>query len=131
MSDDYTYRSGPGCLPWLLIGLGIVAFLALPGDYTSNKTDTHNRSGVLSGNQMELMSRNQLNIASDVVNCYGDYSCLTVITTTTSTVSNASTDMSLDGDRNVVQQTGGGMECYDAALKRYTPEACQAQGVQP
>lgn len=132
MSDEQTYQSNSGCLGWLLLAIaGVAMFLALPGDYTSTKSESKNRSGVLSGNQTELMSRNQVNIASTVTNCYGDFSCLTVITSTTSTVSTSSTDMSLEGDRNVIQQTSGGLECYDPALQRYTPEACQARGILP
>lgn len=114
MSDSYDGGNGAGgCL--LSVGgvvLAIMALMALAGgDSTTTTTTTDTRSGVLSGNQTELLSRNQLNLFSEVWNCFGDNSCII----TTELITNTSTTIapvSVEGDRNVV--TGGLRMCVDA-----------------
>ena len=130
--SDYTSSSsgGGGCLFWILFILGCLVVSAGMGDYES--TGDRSRSGVLSGNQTEVLSRNQLNLWSEVENCYGDYSCMTVISTTSSNTDIATT---AGGD---VQYRDGGivfgdgvLRCWDTTNGGYTAEACQAQGGQP
>lgn len=112
-------RGGLGCGWWMLAGAiaVLVAAMMLPGGGKSGSTPgaptTNTRSGTASGNQVEVMSRNQLNLWSDVNNCYGDYSCMTVISTTTSTVQNTTTDTrtNVNGDRNVVVGSDGAQLC--------------------
>lgn len=133
MSEEYTYSSGgSGCLGWLLLAIAGVAIfmLALPGDASSTRSESKNRSGLLSGNQTELLSRNQANIASTVTNCYGDYSCMTVISTTTSSESTTTSSTEVSGERNnVILSQWGQALCWDADLGTYTTSACE--GVQP
>lgn len=137
MSDEYTYRSGGGCLDnllWLGLIVGGLLFLAsLGGDYEHTETTTNTRAGVLSGNQVEVLSRNQLNLWSDVQNCYGDYSCLTVISTTTTTAESTTTsNTDVTGERNVIySQFDGRPLCWDPAINTYTDLACDPQGGQP
>jgi hypothetical protein len=111
----------------------LVAAMLLPGDgKTSGSGSTSNsRTGTLSGNQVEVMSRNQLNLWSDVQNCYGDYSCMTVVSTTTSTTANTTTDTrtTVNGDRNVVIGSDGAQLCEDPVTHIMTTTACQ--GGQP
>lgn len=135
--SDYNYSNGGGgCLPVLLLLLGgLVLFLLLPGDYESTSSG-NTRSGVLSGNQTEVLSRNQINIASDVQNCYGDYSCMTVISTTTTSESttSSSTDVTTTAGGDVQYRDGGivfgdgVVRCWDTQTGGYTAEACQAGG---
>ena len=98
----------------------MVAVMVFAGDGDKNVVKqvdggqtTNTRSGTASGNQVEVMSRNQLNLWSDVQNCYGDGSRPTIITTTTNTVQNTSTDTrtTVDGDRNVVIGSDGARLC--------------------
>ena len=118
---------GGGCLTllaFLLIFLGLVAMLG-GGNDTSSNTQTNTRSGVLSGNQVEVLSRNQLNLFSEVWNCFGDGSCIITSEMVTNTTTS---NTEVRGNGNHVN---GQRECYDAAARRYSPEACAAQGVQP
>lgn len=138
--SDYTHSGGGGgCFPVMLLLLaGLTLFLVLPRDYESTRSG-NTRSGVLSGNQAEVLSRNQVNIASDVQNCYGDFSCMMVIssTTTSENTTSSSTDVTTTAGGDVQYRDGGivfgdGMlRCWDAQAGGYTAEACQAQGVQP
>jgi len=118
---EETPKGGIGCLG-MAIAIGIMVFaLAMAGEGDKNivkntndpATTQNTRSGTASGNQVEVMSRNQLNLWSDVQNCYGDGSCPTIITTTTNTVQNTSTDTrtTVDGDRNVVIGSDGARLC--------------------
>ena len=81
--DEYR-PGGLGCI-WLAAAAFVVMLLVVSGGGRSttggtNPTDaTNSRTGTLSGNQVEVMSRNQLNLWSDVQNCYGGYSCMTII----------------------------------------------------
>ena len=114
-------RGGFGCFGIAVAIAIMVVVLAMVGDGDKNivkkadgPTTTQNtRSGTASGNQVEVMSRNQLNLWSDVQNCNGDWSCVTIITTTTSTVQNTSTDTrtTVNGDRNVVVGSDGTRLC--------------------
>jgi len=127
---------GLGCFG-IAVAIVIMIFaLAMAGDGDKNivkKADggqtTNTRSGTASGNQVEVMSRNQLNLWSDVQNCYGDASCITVITTTTSTVQNTTTDTrnttTVNGDRNVVIGSDGARLCEDPVTHIMTTTACE------
>lgn len=119
MNDEYN-SNGLGCGWWMVAGALCVLFAAmmLPGDGKSGSGSgsgnaTNSRTGTLSGNQVEVMSRNQLNLWSDVQNCNGDWSCVTVISTTTNTTQNTTTDTrtTVNGDRNVVIGSNGDRLC--------------------
>lgn len=145
-ADGYTYRSGGmGCGTWFSLGaLAVLLLLALPSDRTStqratsspgNSASTSTRAGTASGNQVELGSRNQLNLWSDVQNCYGDYSCMTVISTTSTTVDNTSTSIDtttrtdVSGNGNTITSPINGKTlCWDEAIQMYTDIACGQGG---
>ncbi len=128
--DEYRPSGGGlGCGWWMMAGALIVLFIMASGPSKSDSTPTTNsRTGTLSGNQVEVMSRNQLNLWSDVQNCYGDYSCMTIVTTTTSTVQNTTTDTrnttTVNGDRNVVIGSDGARLCEDPQTHIMTTSAC-------
>ena len=118
--DEYRPSGGGlGCVWWVMVGALIVLFVMAsgPSKSSTNPTNaTNSRTGTLSGNQVEVMSRNQLNLWSDVQNCYGDYSCMTIVTTTTSTAENTTVDntrntTTVNGDRNVVIGSNGDRLC--------------------
>ena len=126
--NEYTENEngGGGCLTTLLVLVMLVfGLIALAGgDSTSTTTTTNTRSGALSGNQTELLSRNQLNILSEVWNCFGDNSCIitTEIVTNTATTNEV---INVDGDRNTVT-TGVLRTCVTADGWGYTTyEQCQ------
>lgn len=114
---------GLGCFGIAVAIAIMVVVLAMVGDGDKNivkkadgPTTTQNtRSGTASGNQVDILSKNQLNIASDVTNCFGDGSCPTIITTTTTTVQNTTNDTrnttTVNGDRNVVIGSDGARLC--------------------
>jgi hypothetical protein len=125
---------GLGCGWWMIAGALVVLIMAvaMPGDGKSGAggggATTNSRTGTASGNQVEVMSRNQLNLWSDVTNCNGDWSCVTVVTTTTSTVQNTTTDTrnTIDGDRNnVVIGSDGARLCEDPVTHIMTTTACE------
>lgn len=127
---NYEYSpGGGGCLsPFglALAGMALIFMLALAGG-----DDTTSGNTALSGN--EVMSRNQINVMSDVYNtyydCYGAYSCVTTSTTSTSTQT-TNAPVTVEGDRNnVMTSPWGGAMCWDDSLQTYTTSACQ--GVQP
>ena len=132
---DAESPKGLGCFGIAAAIAIMVVVLAMVGDGDKNivkkadgPTTTQNtRSGTASGNQVEVMSRNQLNLWSDVQNCNGDWSCVTIITTTTSTVQNTSTDTrtTVNGDRNVVIGSDGARLCEDPATHIMTTTACE------
>lgn len=129
MSDNEN-GGGGGCLMTILAaGLLFVGLLAMVGGDTSTvTTSTDTRSGVLSGNQAELLSRNQLNILSDVWNCFGDGSCIITTELMTNTLTRNEV-LNLDGDRNTVTSGGGGVlrMCTNAEGWGYqTYEPCGA-----
>lgn len=135
MMDEYTYKpsgSGLGCIWWMIAG-GLLVLLILGSGGPSSKNDTpgssitNNRAGTASGNQVEVLSKNQLNLWSDVQNCNGDWSCVTIITTTTSTTQNTSTDTrtTVNGDRNVVIGSDGARLCEDPVTHIMTTSACE------
>jgi hypothetical protein len=121
---------GLGCGWWMVAGALVVLLMAvtMPGDGKSGGGGTTNntRSGTASGNQVEVLSRNQLNLWSDVQNCYGDYSCMTIVTTTTSTVDTRNTT-TVNGDRNVVIGSDGARLCEDPTTHIYSTMACEGQ----
>lgn len=133
--DEYRPSGNSGCLLWMVAIIVVVFLLLMAGDGDNNivKHDTgaptNNRTGTLSGNQVETLSRNQLNLWSEVQNCFGDYSCMTVISTTTSTVDNTTVDAgtTIDGDRNVVVGSNGDRLCQDPATGIYSPLACEGE----
>ena len=135
--DEYTYKPGGGlgCIGWMVAGALIALFFMAAGPDSTNTTPgssiSNNRTGTLSGNQVEVMSRNQLNLWSDVQNCYGDYSCITVVTSTTNTTQNTSTDVrtttTVNGDRNVVIGNDGARMCEDPTTHIYSTLACEGQ----
>ena len=118
---------GGGCMLLLLAAAAFALLMSMGGDDTHTHTTTDTRSGLLSGNQAELFSRNQVNLWSDVQNCYGDFSCLQVISTTTNT---SSTHLTIDGSRNAVLFGDGVWRCLDGG-GNWTPDACPTQGGQP
>jgi len=100
-----------GCLPYILVGLLIMFGYMLAGRGSTTP------QGVMTTNtrtNTEVMSRNQVNLFSDVANCYGDGSCPSYsLTQTVQTV----------GDRNAVQVGAPGM-CLDPTTGAYTSSAC-------
>ena len=132
--DEYRPSGGGlGCIWWVMVGALIVLFVMASGPSKSgtNPTNaTNSRTGTLSGNQVELMSRNQVNLWSDVTNCFGDNSCVTIVTSTTSTVQNTTTDtrntVTTTGDRNnVVIGSDGAQLCEDPVTHIMTTTACE------
>lgn len=134
--DEYRPSgSGLGCIWWVAAGALIVLLIMSGGGPDSKNTTpgssiTNSRAGTLSGNQMELMSRNQVNLWSDVTNCFGDNSCVTIVTSTTSTVQNTTTDtrntVTTTGDRNnVVIGSDGAQLCEDPVTHIMTTTACE------
>jgi hypothetical protein len=119
---------GGGCLTWFLVLICIMfGFMVAgggdgssTGGATTTTTSTVNRTGV------ELMSRNQVNLWSDVQNCYGDGSCpTTIVSNTTSAVA---------GDRSTlnVQAGDGGLPvCLDPTTGAMTSSACQGVYANP
>ena len=102
----------------LAVGLFLLAAIFGGGSTpTAGVVTTTTTNETLSRN--ELMSRNQLNLWSDVQNCYGDGSCpTTIITNTTTTVA---------GDRSTVGVQGGvgGVPlCLDPTTGAMTSSAC-------
>lgn len=128
--DQEAPKGGLGCMG-IAIAIVIMVFaMSMAGTSDKNADGgqtTNTRSGTASGNQVEVLSRNQLNLWSDVQNCYGDNSCVTVISTTTSTVQNTSTDTrtTVNGDRNVVIGSDGARLCEDPVTHIMTTTACQ------
>ena len=102
----------------LAVGLFLLAAIFGGGSTpTAGVVTTTTTNETLSRN--EVMSRNQLNLWSDVQNCYGDGSCpTTIITNTTTTVA---------GDRSTVGVQGGvgGVPlCLDPTTGAMTSSAC-------
>lgn len=112
--------NGLGCIWGLIAGMAIV-LLILGSGGPSSKNDTpgssitNSRAGTASGNQVDVLSKNQLNLWSDVTNCYGDNSCITIVTSTTTSVQNTTVDTrnttTVNGDRNVVIGSDGAQLC--------------------
>jgi hypothetical protein len=110
-------------MPLAVAVLLLFAALAMMGG-----DDQANGNTAFSGN--EVLSRNQVNVLSDVYNtfydCYGAYSCVTTTnTTSTTTTSTTNAPVNVEGERNVV--TGGLRLCIDANGYGYeTAQACGA-----
>lgn len=130
MSDNET-GGGGGCLTLILLALAAFALVMWLGGGDTTTTSTDTRSGLLSGNQTEVLSRNQLNLFSDVWNCFGDGSC--IITTemiTDITTSNEVIDVT--GDRNTITWADGRTACEDPNFPgQYAPEYCDGNWGQP
>lgn len=94
-----------------------------PGASVNQSQDeTYTRSGLLSGNSVNIVP--QINIASDVKNCLGDYSCMTVVISSTETSSS-----SLVGDRKTVVQSDGQVACEDPQHpNQYATTYCPQEG---
>lgn len=133
MSDGNSYGpgyartyDGGGCLVWFmvfcLVGFGYM-LARTPTTGTGGDTSTTSTTSTVNRTNAEFASRNQVNLWSDVTNCYGDGSCpTTIITNTTTTVA---------GDRSTVTVQGGVGDlpmCWDPALDTYTSSACVAGG---
>jgi len=122
---------GGGCMLLLLAAAAFALVMSMGGDDTHTHTTTDTRSGLLSGNQTELLSRNQMNILSDVWNCFGDNSCII----TTELITNVTTSnevMNLDGDRNTITWGDGRTACEDPNFPgQYAPEYCSGVWGQP
>ena len=125
---NYEYSpGGGGCMsPFglALAGMALIFMLALAGGDDTTNGNTAN---------MEALSRNQVNLWSDVTNeyynCYGVGSCVTSVSTSTSTQT-TNAPVTVEGDRNnVMTSPWGGAMCWDDSLQTYTTSACQ--GVQP
>lgn len=113
-NDELKRSFGCGSFMTVVLIVGIVFGLFLAGGSkakTSGDSGSaeQTRSGVASGNQVEVGSRNQAIFALgdvNVNNCYGDGSCVTIVTDS----SDSSTTTIVDGD-----MTGNGVvrKCID------------------
>jgi hypothetical protein len=117
-------RQGPGCLTTIIAILAIIGILlagAGSGSGGKPKTTEANTTSVLSGN--ELLSRNQVNLFSDVVNefydCVGAGSCI-VTTDNSTTESTTSTSTRVEGGRDVVIGGNGDRLCRDESTGIYS-----------
>ena len=135
MSYSQSYNSesgnggGGGCMLLLLAAAAFALLMSMGGDDTHTHTTTDTRSGLLSGNQTEVLSRNQLNLWSDVWNCFGDNSCIITTETNTSTANNST---NVDGDRNTITWADGRTACEDPNFPgQYAPEYCSGNWGQP
>jgi hypothetical protein len=117
------YRGGCGVpvLATILLagGLFLVAMGAGGGGsntHTTTTTEVMSRNQMLSNNRTNVTVAPQVNLWSDVRNCWGDGSCPTVIVTDTTTV--------VAGDRSDVTVQGGLPVCLDPTTGAYTSSAC-------
>lgn len=93
-----------------------------------SQDETTTRSGVLSGNSMNFVP--QLNLGSTVNNCFGEYSCLTLVNTTTFD-SRTFTTIDVRGDKNSVGSVlrscingeGYGYTTYEMCREGYREES--------
>lgn len=128
MNDDYR-GTGGGCgelMMYAAIGIFVFMILMALAGGGSQKSGTTNNTTTTNKTNVEVLSRNQVNLFSDVTNCYGDGSCVNE-TTSTRTEANTTTDNRITGDRNMMQ-AGGQQVCWDAALNTYTSAACNGGG---
>jgi hypothetical protein len=125
MNSDFD-GGGAGCLslPGLaLAAMFLVFLLALAGgDDTS--TNTANA---------EVLSRNQVNLWSDVTNeyynCLAAGSCVTSVETTSTT---NTSNVSVEGERNTIMLSDGRTACEDPNFPgQYAPEYCSGNWGQP
>jgi hypothetical protein len=130
MDYETQERARGGCL--VVAILVVIGGFLLLGSIPKGKDEAARRGGdndtgqFLSGN--ELLSRNQLNLLSEVTNefydCVGYASC--VVTTDNSvenTTNDTRTNTTVEGDRNVVIGSDGTKLCQDPATGIYS--ACQ------
>lgn len=103
--NDYNFDDGGGCLS--LPGLALAAMLLLFLLTLAGGDDTTTNNA-----NVEALSRNQVNLWSDVrneyYNCLAAGSCVTSVTTT-STETNS--PVTIDGDRNTIMQSDGQIAC--------------------
>lgn len=104
--DPGSYNpGGNGCLsvPGLILAamLAVCVLVMIGGDDT---TTTNANAEVLSRNQVNLWS----DVTNEYYNCYAAGSCVTSVTTTSSETTNST---NVDGDRNVVYAANGVRIC--------------------
>ena len=125
-SERGNSSGGGGCMLLLLAAAAFALVMSMGGDSTHTHTTTANG---------EALSRNQVNLFSDVRNeyydCIGAGSCIWFDSTNTS-----STTTNVDGERNNVSIAptvfpDGVLRCYDQTAQAWTVEECSRQGVQP
>jgi hypothetical protein len=130
--NDYTEGGGGlGCLlQAAAVGLALLALMALAGGDSTGNTSSNAAS-------MEALSRNQVNLWSDVTNefvtCAAPGSCVTQVTTTSTTSTQASTT-NVDGDRNVIYSSAGVRLCVNPDNPNEWGDVaawCEAAGVTP
>lgn len=128
MMNDYNNYDGNGCLslPGLALAVMLLLFLLTLAGGDDTATNTAN---------VEALSRNQVNLWSDVTNeyytCLGAGSCVTSVETSTSTTN---APVNVDGDRNVIYSSSGVMLCPNPDNPNEwgdVPAWCEAAGVQP
>ena len=133
---DSGYRpdgGGMGCMTWLLLAaIGAAMFMMMAGGDDTTHTSA----------DIEALSRNQVNLLSDVHNSYFDCnaagSCIWTDTTTSTTTSTTSTRTDIEGDRNTVNNglhwcandQGAGYWTHNPCDPGYT-EMQTAEGVTP
>ena len=118
--NDYTEGGGGlGCmLQAAAVGLALMALMALAGGDSTGNTSTNTAN-------VETLSRNQVNLWSDVQNefysCNAAGSCVTSVTTDAST-----TSTNVDGDRNTIILSDGRTACEDPNFPgQFAPEYCE------
>lgn len=128
-SDDI--EGGGGCLTFVLLAAAAFFLVMMMGGDSTTTTSTDTRSGVLSGNQTEVLSRNQLNLFSDVWNCFGDGSCI-ITTEMITDITTSNEVLNLTGDRNTITWADGRTACEDPNFPgQYAPEYCSGNWGQP
>ena len=126
--DNEGNGGGGGCMLLLLAAAAFALVMSLGGDDTST-----------SSANVEALSRNQVNLFSDVRNeyydCIGAGSCLWFNTTTANTTTATSnTSTNVDGDRNVIYSSNGTRLCPNPDKPNEWGDVaawCEAIGVQP
>ena len=135
MNGDNGYMpEGSGCVTWVIVALAAAGLFLMMG---SGDHQTHTSADI------EALSRNQVNLLSDVRNSFYDCnaagSCVWVDTATTSTTtSTTSTSTDITGDRNTVNNglrlcvdaNGAGYWTYELCGAGYT-ETTPPEGVTP
>ncbi len=105
MNGDNGYMpEGSGCVTWIIIALaaaGLLLMMMSGGDH-----QTHTSADI------EALSRNQVNLLSDVHNSFYDCnaagSCIWTDTTTSTSTNTTSTSMDVSGNDNTIRYTDAG-----------------------
>jgi hypothetical protein len=128
-AGSYSPNGNGGCLMAVgAIVLAVMALVALAGGDSTGNTSTNTAS-------MEALSRNQVNLWSDVTNeyynCYAAGSCVTSVTTT----STESTSTNVEGESNsVIYSSNGTRLCANPDKPGEWGDVaawCEAAGVTP